>query len=153
MRKLSGHQCKLKMSGSKKKVNKNTYDISSIKRVTRKCLEVSRCSRAKRRQRNVRKSVQNMQSCFFAINQRPVCCVFTVLVSFAAQHYTILYFVSANYKYRALLLTLAKSLYFGHASINTDNGLFPVSRVTNSHISSIPLYRHTYQRIPYQNGE
>ena len=36
---------KVKMSGSKYKVNK-TYDISSIKRVTRKFLEVSRCSRA-----------------------------------------------------------------------------------------------------------
>ena len=37
----------------KKKVNENTYDISSIKRVTKKFLEVSRCSRAKQRQRNV----------------------------------------------------------------------------------------------------
>ena len=35
----------------KKKANKNTSDISSIKRVTRKFLEVSRCSRAKQRQR------------------------------------------------------------------------------------------------------
>ena len=40
---------KVKMSNSEKKVNKNTYDISSIKRVTRKFLEVSRCSRAKQR--------------------------------------------------------------------------------------------------------
>ena len=39
----------LKMSDSGKKVNKNTYDISSIKRVARKFLEVSRCSRAKQR--------------------------------------------------------------------------------------------------------
>ena len=39
----------------KKKVNENTYDISSIKRVTKKFLEVSRCSRAKQRQRNVQK--------------------------------------------------------------------------------------------------
>ena len=38
-----------------KKVNKNTYDISSIKRVTKKFLEVSRCSREKQRQRNVQK--------------------------------------------------------------------------------------------------
>ena len=45
---------KVKMSGSKNKVNK-TYDISSIKRATRKFLEVSRCSRAKQRQRNVEK--------------------------------------------------------------------------------------------------
>ena len=37
-------------------VNKKTYDIFSIKRVTRKFLEVSRCSRAKQRQRNVQKT-------------------------------------------------------------------------------------------------
>ena len=42
------------MSCSEKKVNKNTYYISSIKRVTRKFLEVSR-SRAKQRKRNVQK--------------------------------------------------------------------------------------------------
>ena len=40
---------------NKKNVDKNTYDISSIKRVTRKCLEVSPFSRAKQRQRNVQK--------------------------------------------------------------------------------------------------
>ena len=51
----SGHQCKVKMSGSEKKVNENTYDISSIKPVTKKFLEVSRCNRAKQRQRNVQK--------------------------------------------------------------------------------------------------
>ena len=45
----------VKMSDSGKKVNKNTYDISSIKRVTRKFLEVSRFSGAKQRQKNVQK--------------------------------------------------------------------------------------------------
>ena len=55
MRNTSNHQCTVKMSGSEKKVNKKTYDISSIKRVTKKFLEVSRCSRAKQRQRNVQK--------------------------------------------------------------------------------------------------
>ena len=44
---------RVKMSDSEKKVNKNTSDISSIKRVTRKFPEVSRCSRPKQRQRNV----------------------------------------------------------------------------------------------------
>ena len=49
---------KVKMSSSeKKKVNKNSYDIFSIKRATRKFLEVSRCSRAKQRERNVQKKV------------------------------------------------------------------------------------------------
>ena len=66
MRNVSGHQCKVKRSGSEKKVNDNTYDISSIKRVTKKFLDISRCSRAKQRQRNVQKSVLHVQSCFFA---------------------------------------------------------------------------------------
>ena len=55
MRNTSRHQCTVKMSGSEKKVNKKTYDISSIKRLTKKFLEVSRCSRAKQRQRNLQK--------------------------------------------------------------------------------------------------
>ena len=49
---LTGHQCKEKMGSSEEKVNKNTYGIASIK----KFLEVSRCSRAKQRQRNVQKT-------------------------------------------------------------------------------------------------
>ena len=32
MRNASNHQCKVKMSGSEKKVKENTYDISSKKR-------------------------------------------------------------------------------------------------------------------------
>ena len=55
MRNASGHQCKVKMSGSEKKVNKKTCDISSIKLVAKKILQVSRCGRAKQRQRNVQK--------------------------------------------------------------------------------------------------
>ena len=51
----SGHQCKVKISGSERIVNEYTYRISSIKRVTRKFLEVSCCSRTKQRQRNVQK--------------------------------------------------------------------------------------------------
>ena len=43
------------MSGSEKKVNENAYDISSIKRVTKKFLKVLRRSRVKQRQRNVQK--------------------------------------------------------------------------------------------------
>ena len=57
MRIASGHQRKVKMSGSEKKVNENTYDISSQKRVTKKFLEVSRRSRPKQRQRGVQNSV------------------------------------------------------------------------------------------------
>ena len=51
----SGHQRKVKVSSSEKTVSENTYDISSIKRVTRQFLEVSCCSRAKQGQRNVQK--------------------------------------------------------------------------------------------------
>ena len=64
MRNASGHQCKVKMSGSEKKVNETTYDI---KRVAKKFLEVSRCNRAKQRQRNVQKSLLHVQSCFFLL--------------------------------------------------------------------------------------
>ena len=46
---------RVKMSDSEKRVNKNTSDIPSIKRVTRKFLEASRNSLAKQRQRNVQK--------------------------------------------------------------------------------------------------
>ena len=50
----------------KKKVNENTYDISSIKCITKTFLEVSKCSRTKQRQRNVQKSVLHVQSYIFA---------------------------------------------------------------------------------------
>ena len=40
---------KVKMSGSEKKVDRTTYNISSIKSVTREFLEVSRYRRAKQR--------------------------------------------------------------------------------------------------------
>ena len=53
MRNASGHRGE--NDGQWEKVNKITYDISSIKRVTRKFLDVSLCSRAKQRQRNVQK--------------------------------------------------------------------------------------------------
>ena len=56
---------RVKMSDSEKRVNKNTSDIPSIKRVTMKFLEASRNSRAKQRQKNVQKSVLHVQSCFF----------------------------------------------------------------------------------------
>ena len=66
MRNASGHQCKVKMSGSENKVNENTCDISSKRRVTSKeFLEVSRCSRAKQRQRNVQKKCAAHAKLFF----------------------------------------------------------------------------------------
>ena len=54
-----------------KKVNEHTNDISFKQRVTsEKFLEVSRCSRAKHRQRNVQKIVLHVQSSFLLI--RPI---------------------------------------------------------------------------------
>ena len=54
------------MGGSEKKGEQEYIHVSSIKRVSGKFLEVSRCSRAKQRQRNVQKSVLYVQSCIFS---------------------------------------------------------------------------------------
>ena len=59
---------KVKMRGSEKDGNSDTYDISSIKRLTRKFLEVSRCSRAKQRQRNVQKKCAARANFIFLAN-------------------------------------------------------------------------------------
>ena len=59
MRNKRGHQGENERQW-KKKMNNKTYDISSVKRVTRKFLEVSRCSRAKQRQRIVQKKIPCM---------------------------------------------------------------------------------------------
>ena len=56
---------KVKMS-EWKKVNDSRYDISSIKRVTRKFLEVLRCGRANQQQRNVQKKCAARAKLFFA---------------------------------------------------------------------------------------
>ena len=54
------------MAAKKKAVNKNTYTISSIKLVTKKFLEVSRCSSAKQR-KMYKKSMLHVQSFFFSL--------------------------------------------------------------------------------------
>ena len=74
---------KVKMSGSeKKKVNKNTYKISSIKRVTRKFLEVSRCSHANEGKKMYKKVCCTCKVAFLRI--RFIIVFFTILVAFAA---------------------------------------------------------------------
>ena len=67
-----------------KKVNGNTYDISSIKRVTKKFLEVSRCSRAKQRQRNVQKKFAARAKLLLLIRLIVVFHRFPALDAFAA---------------------------------------------------------------------
>ena len=49
-----------------KKLNNNRYDISSIKRVSRKFLEVSLCGHAEQWQRNVQKKCAALAKLFFA---------------------------------------------------------------------------------------
>ena len=61
---------RVKMSDSEKKVNKNTSDIPSIKRVTRKFLEVLRDSRAQQRQKMYKKVCFTCKVSFLLI--RPI---------------------------------------------------------------------------------
>ena len=67
-----------------KKVNGNTYNISSIKRVTKKFLEVSRCSRAKQWQQNVQKKFAACAKWLWLIRPIIVFHRFPVLHAFAA---------------------------------------------------------------------
>ena len=95
----------------KKKVNENTYDISSKKRVTKKFLEVSRCSRAKQLQRNVQKKCA-------ASAKLPFCSLDLLFffspfsgVVFAALHDFVFCSNKLLISSRASLLALTKSIY------------------------------------------
>ena len=67
MRNASGHQCKVNMSGSEeKKWARKRTTVFSMKRVIKKFLEVSRCSHARQRQRNVQKQCAARAKFFFA---------------------------------------------------------------------------------------
>ena len=86
----------------------STYDISSIKRNW----EVSRCSRAKQRQRNVQKRALRVQSCFLLFRPSYFNFFFTFLVAVAVHDFI---FCLSKYKYiltRASFLALAKSIYY-----------------------------------------
>ena len=101
---LAATNARWKWAEVKQKVNKNTYDISSKKCVTKKFLELSRCSHTKKqRQRKVQKKVCCKCKDAFLLIRPIVNCFITVLVPFAAYllaYYTILYFVWTNFKYR-----------------------------------------------------
>ena len=98
MRNASSHQCKVKIRGSEKKVIENTYDISSKKSVTKKSLEVSRCIRAKQRQRNVQKKCAARAKVAFLLI-RPIVVVFFTHRSRCLRRlaFMILYFVCTNF--------------------------------------------------------
>ena len=113
IRKASGHQRKAKISVSEKKVNQNTYDISSMKRVTKKFLKVLRCSRAKPRQRNVQKKCAARSKLLFCLLDlllfftvvRP-CLPSPLSITVCLNKLNKLYILS-----RASLLALAKPIY------------------------------------------
>ena len=64
MRNASGHQCKVKMSGSEKSEREHVRHFLRKKRF----LEVLRCSRAKQWQRNVQKKCAARAKLFFFAN-------------------------------------------------------------------------------------
>ena len=71
MRNASGHQCKVKMRGSEKKVNENTYDISSKNRVTKICFWKLHVVVVQSNGKEMyKKSVLHGQSCFLL--RRPI---------------------------------------------------------------------------------
>ena len=67
MRNASGYQCKVKMSVSEKKVNENSYDISSIKRVSniRSFWKLYVVVVQNNGKEMYKQSVLHVQSCFF----------------------------------------------------------------------------------------
>ena len=57
----------VRITEKREKKKEKTYDTSSIKHVTKKFLEVSRCSRAKQRQRNVQKKCAPLAKLLFLL--------------------------------------------------------------------------------------
>ena len=96
---------KVKMSGREKKSIRNKYDISPRKSVTRTFLQISRCSRAKQRQRYCTKTCAERAKlflfCYLGLLFFFFLCVFgfvfvsvffSVFVAVSTYHYMILYF-------------------------------------------------------------
>ena len=67
-----------------KKSEWETYDISSIQSVTKKFLEVSRCGRAKQRQRDVQKKCASRAKLLLLIRPIVVFHRFSALRAFSA---------------------------------------------------------------------
>ena len=63
----SGHQCKVKISDGEKKVNKNTHDISSIKRVTKSFWKFLVVVVQNNGKEMYKKGVLHVQSFFFCL--------------------------------------------------------------------------------------
>ena len=78
---------KVKMGGSEKKSGQE-----HIKRVTRMFLEVSCCSRAKKRQKKCTKKCAARSKLFFCLLD-PLIFFFLAFRCFLAKHYTIFHFI------------------------------------------------------------
>ena len=73
---------KVKMSGTKKKVNRKTYNISSMKPVTRKFLEGSRCSHAKKKKNSKEMYKKLCCTCKVVFSLLLIVVYFTLLIIF-----------------------------------------------------------------------
>ena len=103
---------KTKNKKNKTKQNKNAYDFSSINRVTRKFLEVSRCSRAKQRQRNGRKKCAALVKLLFLLI-RPIVVFspFSLPSPLSITGFDILFEQTIN-TIKSFALALTKSVYY-----------------------------------------
>ena len=120
---------RVNISDSEKKVNKNTYDISSIKRVTRKFLEVSGCSVQNNGKEMYKKSVLHVQSCFFA--NQTYCCFShrSCCLRRLALHDFVVCLSKLSMLSRASLLALAKSIYIVYPEFSIDFNMQKYSHV------------------------
>ena len=106
---------KTKNKKNKTKQNKNAYDFSSINRVTRKFLEVSRCSRAKQRQRNGHKKCRcctcKKKLLFLLIRPIVVFSPFSLPSPLSITGFYILFEQTIN-TIKSFALALTKSVYY-----------------------------------------
>ena len=104
-----------KNDSEKKKKKKRSYDISSINRVTGKFLEVSRCSRAKQRQRNGHKKCRcctcKKKLLFLLIRPIVVFSPFSLPSPLSITGFYILFEQTIN-TIKSFALALTKSVYY-----------------------------------------
>ena len=130
---------KVKMSGRKKSEQEliNRYDISSVKRVTRKFLEVSRCSRVKQLQRNVQKKVCCTWKAVFLLEIETYCFFFSPFSLPSPPSITWFYIL-----FEQLTRNIIKSFAFSPCWIYTSF-LYCISGSSDLLIDSLPLSRMT----------
>ena len=124
-------------------MNEETYDFFSIKRVTKKFLEVSCCSRAKQRQRNVQKKV--CCSCKVAsLLIRPLVvfhCSPALPLPLSITRFYLLFEQTINI-IESFAFALAKSIYYYYNKPN------PYLRSALIHSTDIPIHGR-YSRWSY----